>query len=385
MEFFNIFIYLLIMSYSLIQDQRSMALDSRRNAAYADALAKVITPESVVLDVGAGLGVHGLLAAQLGAKRVYLVEPEGVIAIAGEIARANGYGDRVQCLQGKIEEVELPELVDVIVSVFTGNFLLEEDLLPSLFYARDKYLKPEGVLIPDRAVMEAVPVHAPDLYEQMIEIWSNTHQGLSYMPTRAYASQTVYYYQKELARSLYLADPAELMTLDLYHATETHCNAIATHQIHEPQLCHGWAGWFKIRLGDAWLSTAPHKPPLHWSSAFLPLDPPLAVTQNETVMFQLQRPPYGDWSWRVETAHTQQQHSTFFSIPMTLKLMRKQTVDYQPELSSKGEAALHVLLNSKGNICVHELSQQLMQKFPGLFRDSQQTIQFVQMLIGYFC
>lgn len=84
-----------------------------------------LAPESVVLDLGAGLGIHGLLAAQLGAKRVYLVEPEDIIAVAGQISQANGYGERVKCLQGVIEEVNLPEPVDVIISVFTGNFLLE--------------------------------------------------------------------------------------------------------------------------------------------------------------------------------------------------------------------------------------------------------------------
>jgi predicted RNA methylase len=125
-----------------------MTLDARRNQAYFEALKQVITPDSIVLDLGAGLGIHGLLSARLGAKRVYLVEPEDIITVAKDIAKANGYHDRVVCLQGKIEEVDIPELVDAIVSVFTGNFLLQEDLLPSLFYARDRYLKPDGTLIP---------------------------------------------------------------------------------------------------------------------------------------------------------------------------------------------------------------------------------------------
>jgi SAM-dependent methyltransferase len=373
------------MSYSLIQSQRSMALDSRRNAAYAAAMAKVITPDSVVLDLGAGMGVHGLLAAQLGAKRVYLVEPENVIGVAAELAKANGYGDRIHCLQGKIEEVELPEAVDVIISVFTGNFLLEEDLLPSLFYARDHYLKAGGVMIPDAAVMEAVPVAAPDLYQDLIETWSQSHHGLDYAPARAYANQAVYFYcQKELARSQYLAVPAELMALDFYQAHNTHCNSSVSYRIKEAQLCHGWAGWFKIRLGETWLSTSPHDPPVHWSAAFLPLDPPLALAEGEQVSFQLQRPPHGDWSWRISTTQAHQQRSTFFSIPMTLKTMRKQTVDYQPQLSVQGEAALYVLENSQGTICVRELGDRLRHQFPTLFSDVQSAIRFIQELVERF-
>src|SRR5262249_31006612 len=129
-------------SYLTVASHRSMALDARRNAAYHAALERVIGPDSVVLDLGAGTGVHGLMAARLGARRVYLVEPEDIISVAEEIVRANGLESVVQCIQGRIEDVQLPETVDVIVSVLTGNFLLTEDLLPSLIHARKRWLRP---------------------------------------------------------------------------------------------------------------------------------------------------------------------------------------------------------------------------------------------------
>ncbi|MGQ0732592.1 MAG: 50S ribosomal protein L11 methyltransferase, partial [Acidobacteriota bacterium] len=123
------------MSYLSVSGHRSMALDVRRNDAYRAALEQAITPDSVVLDLGAGTGVLGLMAARLGARRVYLVEPEDVIAVAEEIVRANSLQDVVTCLQGRIEDVKPPEPVDVIVSVLTGNFLLTEDLLRTLYHA----------------------------------------------------------------------------------------------------------------------------------------------------------------------------------------------------------------------------------------------------------
>src|SRR3954454_2492869 len=60
------------MTYVSVASHRSMALDRVRNDAYADALRAVVTPSSVVLDLGAGTGVHGLMAARMGARRVYL-------------------------------------------------------------------------------------------------------------------------------------------------------------------------------------------------------------------------------------------------------------------------------------------------------------------------
>ena len=67
-----------------------MVFDRVRNGAYAAAIRRYVSPDSVVLDVGAGLGVLGLLAAAAGARKVYLVEPESVVKGALEIAKHNG-------------------------------------------------------------------------------------------------------------------------------------------------------------------------------------------------------------------------------------------------------------------------------------------------------
>lgn len=372
------------MSYLVVQGQQSMTLDARRNQAYADALSKVVTPESVVLDLGAGLGIHGLLAAKLGAKRVYLVEPEDIIVVADEIARANGYGDRVRCIQGKIEEIDIPEPVDIIISVFTGNFLLEEDLLPSLFYARDKYLKPNGVLIPQAAIMEAVPVNAPEIYNQEIACWSKPHLGIDHSKARSYASQSIYTYNEKLALAKYLAVPSQLLAMDFYQSNSTQCQVKIRQKITDSRLCHGWAGWFKMQLGETWLSTAPHEPSLHWSPVFLPLDPPIQIEAKEEVIFKLQRPPFGEWSWLVQTSTTQQQHSTFFAVPMALKTIKKMAVDYQPQLNNKGKAALYVLSHFHGDLSTKQLVNEVKQKYPYLFPETKQALMFVQNLVASF-
>ena len=126
------------MSYAQVTGHQSMVFDEARNRAYARAIEQFVTSDSVVLDLGCGLGIHGLLAAKAGARKVFLVDPEIVVQSALEVARHNGFGDRVQAFQGRIEEIELPEKVDVIISVFTANLLYTEDLLPSLYIARDR-------------------------------------------------------------------------------------------------------------------------------------------------------------------------------------------------------------------------------------------------------
>ena len=52
-----------------------------------------------------------------------------------------------------MEEIELPdgiEKVDIIVSEWMGYCLLYETMLPSVIYARDKYLSKGGMIFPDK-------------------------------------------------------------------------------------------------------------------------------------------------------------------------------------------------------------------------------------------
>lgn len=57
--------------------------------------------------------------------------------------RTNGLSDRIIVVPGKIEEVELPEQVDLIVSEPMGYMLVNERMLESYMYGR-KFLKPGG-------------------------------------------------------------------------------------------------------------------------------------------------------------------------------------------------------------------------------------------------
>ena len=369
------------MGYGYLSDHRGMALDERRNTAYERALAQVIGPQSVVLDLGAGLGVHGLLAARLGARRVYLVEPEDIGLLGPQVAKANGLAERTEFLQGKIEEVEVPELVDVIVAAFTGNFLLAQDLLPSLFFARDRFLKPGGTLIPDRAIMEAVPVYAPELYEREIACWSKPCLDLDFGSARQYGSNAIYYDRDTLERAQYLSKPAELLCLDFNVAANADCRAEANYSIDETGVCHGWAGWFRMRLGSDWLSTAPHELRVHWSPAFLPVDPPIEVKKGDQLRFRLVRPPFGPWSWFVESAKIEQKHSTLFAGPLTADSLSKISVDYRPSVSKDGEAARFVLSRIDGHHSVRNLSNLLSQQYPLLFGEPEKALSFVQRLV----
>ena len=360
-----------------------MALDRVRNDAYAAALERVITPSSVVLDLGAGLGIHGLIAARLGARRVYLVEPEDVVSVASEAARANHLQDVVQCLHGGLDDIQIPEPVDVIVSVLTGNLLMSEDLLPILFRARDTFMKPGGALIPDRATIVVAPVSAPRLHAREISGWSEPQHGVTLEPARAYASNTVHF-RWDRTSVAYLAEPREVHSLDFLSDSYGPIHAETEFRVHTAELCHGFAGWFTMRLGERWVSTAPDAEAMHWSAGFLPLDPPVAVSAGDTVTLRLDRAPYGDWSWRVSWAGGTQRHSTMLADPITASTLKKAAMDYLPALNVEGEATQFVLARCVGTTPVREIADGLRDRWPRKYQTHEDASRFVAAIVKRF-
>lgn len=361
-----------------------MALDRVRNDAYAAALARVVTPDSVVLDLGAGTGVMGLMAARLGARHVYLVEPSDVLCVAEEIVAVNGLQDRVTCLRGRLEDVVVPEKVDVIVSVMTGNFLLTEDLLPVLFHARDTLLKPGGHLVPDAAVMRAVPVSAASTHDLHIAGWSVAQHGVDLGSGRAYAANTVHYGQTLQRDAAYLAEPRTLLSLDFLTATYDPLHCRVDFEAVTRAECHGLAGWFDMRLGDTWLSTSLASPQTHWSVAYLPVDPPMLFEQGDHVSLELDRLPEGDWNWRVKAPRESRRQSTMLGAPISPEKLLKARQTYVPPVTEPLAVAAFVLADVDGVRDVTTIAHRLQQAFPSRFATVQDALAFVQRVLVSF-
>lgn len=372
------------MSYADPVEQRSMVTDEYRNGFYRRAMETCITADSVVLDLGAGLGVLGLTAARLGARKVYLVEPETSLEVARQLAEANGLLDRVEFVPGVIEEVRLPEKVDIILSVFTGNFLLEEDLLPSLFLARDRYLHAGGKLIPDRGRMFVAPVELSDYYDKQIAHWDRQLQGLDHSLVKRFAVNKLYYDRFNEVVHRFLGDKKALNELDFLNAGRAECIADVEVGCSEPGTCHGFLGWFDMHLGDEWLSTSPQAEPTHWSQVYLPLDPARQVKEGDKGRFSLKRSEFGEWNWRWTDGDATATHSTFLSRPFPKQVLQKKSEKFKPALNAKGRAALQLLQSFDGEKSAESLADWLKRCEPDLFPDRGSAMRFVQRQIEQF-
>ena len=57
--------------------------------------------------------------------------------------------------------------VDIIISEWMGYFLMYESMLDTVLYARDKWMAPGGIMMPDRCTMSLVAIEDAD-YRQAV-------------------------------------------------------------------------------------------------------------------------------------------------------------------------------------------------------------------------
>jgi predicted RNA methylase len=113
--------------------------DEVRTLSFRKAIGNVVKKNDRVVDVGAGSGILSFFAAEAGAKIVYAVEVEHMLASAlRKSARANGLQDVIEVVEGDILKVYLPTNIDVLIAEIIETGLLDELQVPALNVLRER-------------------------------------------------------------------------------------------------------------------------------------------------------------------------------------------------------------------------------------------------------
>ena len=357
----------------------SMIADSVRTEAYARALRDAVKPDSAVLDIGTGTGLFALLACQFGARRVYAVEPSDAIALALEIARANGYAERITFIQGVSERVTLPEPVDIVVSDVRGVLPLCQRSVPSILDARRRLLAPSGVLIPRRDLLIVSLVDAPTLYEKHALPWAAPIHGLDMTAARRFVNNT-WHNGRAVPEQLLLA-PKRWGELDYATLESPDVRGEVSWIAERSGTAHGLSVWFDSELAPgAAFSNAPDHPRLIYGGAFFPLSEPVAVAEGDRINVSLRADLVGEdytWSWntKIRASEPSEQiradfkQSTFHSSPMLQAQLHKRAASHRPTLTEDGEIALLILRLMNEEFTLEHIARQVSARFPTRFPD----------------
>ncbi len=272
-----------------IEYHRTMLADRVRNQAFYEALKRVIVPgQSRVADIGCGTGLLGFMAARLGAKQVFLLEKSEIVEIAKKLAKHNKIRN-IEIVPAHSRDVEPPERVDIVVSETLGNYAFEENLIETLSDARDRYLEPDGILIPGAVQQFVTPVTAETYYRDLT-IWDDVGFGLDFAPAKCMGFNNLYvrtFAPADLLDSGTRAANWDNVTF-MKAATRTTRSGDVAFPMKKATTIYGLALWWTADLVDGIsIATGPADPKTHWEQLYLPVLEPMVIKAGESLRVRL--------------------------------------------------------------------------------------------------
>ncbi|XP_027338708.1 protein arginine N-methyltransferase PRMT10 [Abrus precatorius] len=342
-------------TYAFLYHQKEMLSDRVRMDAYFNAIFenKCHFTGKTVLDVGTGSGILAIWSAQAGARKVYAVEATKMSEHARALVKANNLHHVVEVIEGSMEEVTLPEKVDVIISEWMGYFLLRESMFDSVIHARDRWLKPTGVMYPSHARMWMAPIrtgmgdHKMDDYQSAMDDWHNFVDetkafygvDMSILTKPFSVEQKKYYLQTSLWSNLHthqvIGTAAIIKEIDCLTATVTDIEKVRSKfslsiTMDTAKLC-GFGGWFDVHFRGRCEDPAEHEIELttapsvdygtHWGQQVFLLHSPTHVSEGDDlrVSFLMNRSKENHRLMEVELGCEIQQHSGKLLVPLKNK------------------------------------------------------------------
>uniref|UniRef100_A0A6P4FR12 Protein arginine N-methyltransferase 6 n=1 Tax=Drosophila rhopaloa TaxID=1041015 RepID=A0A6P4FR12_DRORH len=169
----------------------------------------------IILVLCCGTGTLALMAAKMGAKRVYAVDYSKVTCYAELVVRQNHYEAIIKVFHGRMKDLKLPEKVDGIICNWMGHCLLYESEIVEVLEARDRWLKKGGFILPDLGSLYLVASEEHMLKNDRCNWWRSVY-GFNMNAMRRYALAEPRYAKTTGEKLLTLAH--RILSIDLKKA-----------------------------------------------------------------------------------------------------------------------------------------------------------------------
>jgi len=302
-------------SYSELAEHARYLGDEVKLAAYERALRGVLGDRSgrVVLDLGAGTGILGLLAARAGATLVHAVDSGSIIGPASEVARRSPHAASITHHPVTSTKLELRDQVDVVVCDQIGGFVHEPNILQYYADVRRRLLAPDGVMVPASFRLFLAPARSDPIRAQL-DLWASHPAGFDFSTFHTLAVNTEHRVADDEVNAL--AEGVEVAEIAADHVDRV--TGRGSIEIEVEDRCDGLVGWFVADLGGgATLTNRPGDPGRmrRWCT-FYPLEVPRTLSPGDRVELDVDlRPLSHAVTWRTSiraggAAPVTERHST---------------------------------------------------------------------------
>jgi type I protein arginine methyltransferase len=377
--------------YSL-DDYGDMIADTHRIGAYAKAIASAVRPGDVVVEIGCGPGVFALLACRAGAKRVYAIDKDAIVGLSKQLAAANGFANQMECVEHDSRSIGLPERVDLIVSDIRGVLPFFGHAIPVMEDARQRFLSPCGVVIPQRDILMAAVIEAGEFYSGLLSPWRDSVLRIDFSPAVPLILHGSY--SSKFKPEQLLTKPQSWCVLDYAAGASVRAAARLSFQTKREGTAHGICLWFETQLfEDISYSSGPDGAATIYRQMFLPWLEAVRVTEGQEIEVQLQADLVAsDYIWRWDTKiygsgarverHFQQ--STFQGAQFSPASLRRHAAEFVPSLSEQGRADRWLLQAMDGKTSLQQMALAAAQQFPATFARWEDALRRAAELASQF-
>lgn len=260
-----------------------MLRDGPRNACYAQAIARLVTPGMRVLEIGTGAGLLSLFAARAGAQVITCEANPVVAAAAREIARRNDLADRITVISKYSTDLEIGqdlEPADLLMSELFDDALFGDGIVDVITDARARLLRPGAPILPPRAELRCALValdHPAEWPLGMVE-------GFDLSPFNLLAAPPPAELRVRMAGAIRRSAPVSLLAMDFEAASFGPTRETAT-LMSDGGPIHGVAQWLRVDFGAGVVfENSPFdESRSHWGAPINPLAEPIETVAGEAI------------------------------------------------------------------------------------------------------
>lgn len=262
-----------------------MLNDEHRNAAFEQALARAITSDTIVLDIGSGTGLLAMMAARAGAKETITCEMVPQLAeLARDTVARNGLSDRIVTLDKKSTSlsigIQMMHKANLLVTETVDCGLLGEGIVSSIAHAKANLLTDDAQIVPCAATVYAMVVESPRLRNLNL---AETAARFDVSLINRYA--TAHYFPVRLAAFEYkaLTEPFEVFHFDFVKGTIFPERKTISVRAKQEGVGQCVVFWFDMHLDAETSITNEPGSTTHWEQALQCLDTEVAIRAGQTL------------------------------------------------------------------------------------------------------
>ena len=260
----------------LSQHERMLA-DQVRVTAYHTAIKKHVSQEDVVIDLGTGTGILAFFASQQNPKKIHAIDHSSTIEIAEYLSSKNSISN-IEFHKTHSSKLSKDIRASIIIHEQIGDFLFEEDMINNISELRDRFLLPDGKILPNKFELFFEPVQLND-DRRTPYLWENNLYGVCFSSAKEWLSahkqkgkSTAAWHSIRLSPgdvASFNCNPESVMSFDLLTVEPKSLPKVLNFRkkIVEAGPMDGFCLYFKVIFDEEIeFETSPLAKPTHWAS-----------------------------------------------------------------------------------------------------------------------